>query len=327
MRALVLGATGHIGAHIVRALLADGHQVRATSRSDRFLSLLEGLLIERTRVDLDTLEGLPQALEDCEWVFHAAGYDPGFRDRYQPAIARGIDSTRRVLDAFRRARPQCIVFTSSAATIRRVPDRLATEADAEPWPLDGPRSLYATVKIAMEREVVQAAASGLPVVVVNPSVCLGEYDAHPFSGKLLLAFVKYRLPCYLEKAFNVVYTGDVGVGHVRAAMRGRIGERYLLTHRLLALKDLAELACREAGIPPPRIRLPLAVARAAAEASEAAAWMTRTEPLIPREMVRNTFIGQSLDGSKAVRELGLPQTPVEEAVRRALRWFAAHGYL
>ncbi len=325
-RALVLGATGHIGAHVVRALLAGGHSVRAAYRTERFLSVLDGLLLERVRVDLDTLEGLPRALEDCEWVFHAAGYYPSFQARRQQALTEGIASTRRVFDAVRRARPSRIVFTSSAATIQRIPDRPATEQDAEPWPLTRWRPLYAVVKIAMEQEALRAQAAGLPVVIVNPSVCVGEYDAHPFSGRILLAFAKHRLPCYVDTEFNAIYTGDVGIGHVRAAERGRPGERYLFTCRNVTLQAFAGLAAAAAGVAPPRWRVPYRAAWAASLVSEGWARLTRTEPLLPRAAVHSSRMGQQLDGAKAVRELGLPQTPLEDAVRRALSWFRQHGY-
>ena len=327
MRALVLGATGHIGAHIVHALLAEGHQVRAAHRSDRFLSVLDGLAVERVRVDLETREGLREALEGCEWVFHAAGYYPSFRASRDQAIAQGIESTHRVMEELLRARPLRVVFTSSAATIRRLPGRLASEQDQEPWPLDGWRPLYATVKIAMEHTVLRAYEAGLPVAIVNPSLCLGEYDAHPFSGRAILVFAKHRLPVYLDHRFNAVYTGDVGVGHVRAAERGRLGERYLLTCRNVTLKEFAALVAQCTGMPPPRWRLPYGVAMTAAIASECMAWVTRSEPLLPRQAVHTTRQGQQLDGTKALQELSLPQTSIEEAIRRALTWFRAHGYL
>jgi dihydroflavonol-4-reductase len=325
-RTLVLGATGHIGAHIVRALLQGGHQVRAAFRTERFLPVLDGLPVERIRVDLDTLEGLDQALAGCDWVFHAAGYYPGLRDRRRPAIERGIISTRRVLERIRAARVARVVFTSSAATIQRVPGRLATEEDAEPWPLADWRPLYAAVKIAMEHEALRAAQGGLPVVIVNPSVCIGEYDARPFSGRLLLVFVAWRLPVYLEHVVNAVYTGDVGLGHVRAAERGRIGERYLLTGQDVTLKEFAGLVAEAAGMTPPRWRLPYPLAMTAAALTELFAWATRTESLLSRQTVQTARAPQRLDGARARRELELPQTPIDEAIRRALGWFRAHGY-
>jgi len=216
---------------------------------------------------------------------------------------------------------------SSAATIQRIPGRVATEDDAETWPITEWRPLYSTVKVAMEHEAMRAARNGLPLVVVNPSVCIGEYDAHLFSGRIILTFVKQRIPFYVNHTLNAVYTGDVGVGHLRAAERGQIGQRYLLANQNISLRECAELATQEASLPPPRICVPYRLALAAAIASEGISWITRREPLLPRQAVHASRAIQQLDSSKAVRELGLPQTPIDEAIRRALGWFRAHGYL
>ena len=343
----MLGATGHIGAHVVRTLLAQGYPVRAAYRNPRFLSVLDGLPLERVQVDLDQRDGLRRALEGCEWVFYASGYYPRIQARRVHAVAHGIESVGRVMRQLQETRPSRVVFTSSAATIRQVPGRLANETDAEPWPpanlpaalprqrgwfrLGRPlgqwRPLYATVKIAMEHEALRFVNEGLPVVVVNPSLCIGEYDAHRFSGRAVLAFAKYRLPCYLDYPFNAIYTGDVGVGHVRAAQRGRVGERYLLTCQQMRVGEFARLVATIAGVTPPRWEIPQSVARVLAWGSELAAWMTRTEPLLPRQVVHLSRTGQQLDNTKAVRELGLPQTPIDEAIRRAIGWFRQHGIL
>lgn len=327
-RALVLGATGHIGAHIVRALLAGRHTVRAAWRSDRYLEVLDGLPVDTARVDLDTLHGLREAAAGCDWVFHAAGTYPRTPEPPEAAIERAVSTLRRVLEELGRAGCARIVFTSSAATIRRLPDRLATEADAESWPPTTWRPLYAMVKIAMEHEALRAAREGLPIVIVNPSVCIGEYDAHKFSGRAVLVFAKARMPFYMDHTMNVVYTGDVGVGHVRAAERGRLGERYLLAGRNIALKDFAAIVARAAGTRPPRWRLPYPVVLTAALASELIARVTRTQPVLPRSAVHATVRqGPGLDASKARTELGLPQTPVEEAVARAVAWFRSRNLI
>ncbi len=327
-RALVLGATGHIGAHVVRALLREGHTVRAAYRRDNFLFVLDGLPVERVRVDVETGEGVDAALAGCEWVFHAAGYYPSFRGvSLAEAIQRGVTSTRRFIEHLRTVRPARVVFTSSAATIQRVPERAATEADVAPWPPTEPRGLYSTVKLAMEREMHAAAQSGVPIVIVNPSYCMGEYDARPFSGLLILLFAKYRLPWYLDHRFNVVFTGDVGVGQVRAAERGRVGERYLLCHQNVTLRQFAHLVAKKAGVAPPRWRVSYRVASATAAMAEGWAALTRTKPVLTREALASARAPQVLDGSRAVRELGMPQTPIEEAVRRAIAWFRAHHYL
>lgn len=326
-RALVLGATGHIGAHVVRALLAKGYAVRAAFRTPRYRFVLEALPIETVQLDVDDAAALRRALEGCEAVFHCAGFYPGFTDRRGPAVARGVAQIRRVFDVLAAHRLNRVVYTSSAATIAPVAGRAATEEDREPWPLAHWRPLYATVKIAMEHEVERYARQGMPVVIVNPSLCVGEYDAHPFSGRLVLLFAAGRMPCYLDHQFNVVYTGDVGLGHVLAAERGHIGARYLLSRRNVTLGEFARLVAGEAGVAPPRWRLPYPVALAGAAAAELMSSLTRREPLLARQTVQLTRHRQSLDGSKAIQELGLPQTTVEEAIRRALAWFRQHRYL
>ncbi len=326
-RALVLGATGHIGAHVVRALLARGHEVRAAYRSEKYLGVLEGLPVERVRLDLDVPGELKQALRGCPWVFHAAGYYPAPRQDREEAIRAGIGSARRVLEAARRSGAERVVFTSSAATIHPAAGRAANESDAEPWPLTGWRHLYSTVKIAMEQEALRAARDGFPVVIVNPTLCIGEYDARTFSGKAVLAFARCRPRWYTDTAFNVVYTGDVGAGQVRAAESGRAGERYLLTGQNVSLKEFGTLVAREIGIAPPRWRAPYLAAYLAACGAEGFARLTGREPFFTREEVRRIRRGYLLDGSKAVRELGVPQTPAAEAIRRAVEWFRGQGIL
>jgi len=328
-RALVFGATGHIGSHVVRALLGRGYAVRAAYRSPRYAFLLDGLPVERVQLDLEDARHLDKTVEGCETAFVCAGYYPRWTERRGEAIQRGIAQIERVFDVLRRSRLQRIVYTSSAATIAHAPGRASTEADREPWPMTRWRPLYSTVKIAMEHAVQQYIDEGLPIVIVNPSVCIGEYDAHPFSGRLVLAFAgqRRRLPVYLECAFNVVYTGDVGVAHVLAAEHGVVGERYLLTGEQTTVSAFARRVAEEARVPPPRWEVAYPLAMAAAMVSEGLAALTRTEPLLPRQVIRHTRIPQRLDGSKAHRELSLKPTPMEEAIRQAVSWFGQHHYL
>lgn len=325
-RAVVLGATGHIGAHVVRALLAKGYAVRAVYRNPRHRLVLDGLPVEQAPCDIEEAASLRRVLEGCTLAVHCAGYYPRLTERRERAIARGLTQIRRVFEAFRASRLERIVYVSSAATIAPQPDRLSTEADQEPWPLAHWKPLYATVKIAMEHAVLRYHQHGLPVVIVNPSFCIGEHDAHPFSGRLVLLFARGTMPVYLDYHLNVVYTGDVAVGTVAAAEHGQLGARYLLAHQHVTLGEFAQTVARIAGVRPPRWCLPHALAMAAATLTEAVAAVTRTEPLLPRSTVRLARHGQRLDPARARRELGLPQTPMEEAIRRALAWFRQHGY-
>lgn len=326
-RALVLGATGHIGAHVVRALLHRGYAVRATYRRARYLWVLDALPVEKIQVDLEAASTLREILDGCELVVHCAGYYPGLTARRGHAVARGQAQIRSVFDVIVGSAVKRVVYVSSAATITPNGTQARTEAHAEPWPLTEWRPLYASVKIAMEREAKRYAQRGLDLVVVKPSVCIGEYDAHSFSGKLVLLFARGRLPVYLEYPFNVVYTGDVGVGTVLAAETAPPGEAYLFSHCPVTMQEWVQLVAREAGVSPPRCRVRYPVALAAASVTEWVGALTRTEPALPTAVVRMSRQSHRLDGSKAQRELGLRYTPVEEAVRRAVGWFREHGYL
>lgn len=325
--ALVLGATGHIGAHITRALIAEGHSVRAAYRTPAYRSVLEGLPAEQVFVDLDKIETLKPALQGVDWVFYAAGYYPGRSENKETAIARGIAAARSALETIARANPKRIIFTSSAATLKHIEGRASNEDDPEPWPLTEWRHTYSAVKIAMEQEALRAAKEGLPVVITNPTVCVGEYDSRGFSGRAVLLYVRKRVPIYTRSMMNAVYTGDVGVGHLRAAERGRVGERYLLAGRNLTLKQFADLATKEAGVTPPFLPFPYAAAFSAGLALEILSKITGRDPLFTRQDVKRLRQGHSFDGSKAVRELGMPQTPLEEAVRRAVAWFRHQGMI
>ncbi len=326
-RALVLGATGHIGAHVVRALLARGYMVRATYRNPRYRVVLDGLAVETIQVNIEDPQQLRAVLDGCELVFHCAGYYPRLTDRRDRAIARGLEQVRRVFDEFQRApQLQRVVYTSSAATISSPTGGIATEEDREPWPLTSWRPLYATVKVAMEHAVTPYVEAGLPVVIVNPSVCIGEYDAHPFSGRLVLLFAKGKVPFYIDHQFNVVYTGDVGLGHILAAEQGRVGDHYLLVGQNLDVRTFAHLVAQQAGVRAPRWVIPHSIMVAASIMGELAAALTRTEPLLSRQAIRFAQRGHRLDGTKAQHELGMSQTPVAEAIRMALGWFQQHGY-
>lgn len=353
MQALVLGATGHIGAHVVRALVAQGYSVRATYRNPRYRMVLEGLPVTTSQLDLEEPRQLRAAVEGCEIVFHCASFYPRFTDRRTQAIDRGVAQVQRVFDVFRASGVRKVVYTSSAATIPppvcppkvgqwhwpfrpntgggtipHVSGRRSTEADAEPWPVTQRRSLYSTVKIAMEHAVMRYVHEGLPVVIVNPSLCIGEYDAHPFSGRLVLLFARGRLPVYLEYRFNAIYTGDVGQAHVAAAERGMPGERYLLAAHDVTLREFAHVVASQAGVAPPRWCLPYPLAITGAMMTELAAAITRTEPLFPRSLVqRSRRQSEGLESSKAQRVLGMPRTSLHEAIEKALAWFRHHRYL
>jgi dihydroflavonol-4-reductase len=172
------------------------------------------------------------------------------------------------------------------------------------------------------------AGRGLPVVIVNPSTPVGERDVKPTpTGQMIVDFLNRRLPAYVDTGLNLVDVRDVAQGHLLAAEKGRIGEKYILGNRDMTLKEILETLAGLTGLSAPRIRLPHAVPLAAAAAATWAAHLTGRPPRVSLESVRMSRHRMFFDAGKAVRELGLPQTPVEDALGRAVAWFRENGYV
>jgi dihydroflavonol-4-reductase len=188
---------------------------------------------------------------------------------------------------------------------------------------------YKRSKFLGEREAERAAAQGLAVVIVNPSAPVGPWDWKPTpTGKMLVDYLRGRMLAYLDTGLNVVHVRDVARGHIQAAERGRVGERYILGHAEgnLGLRAIFQRLRAYTGIPAPRVRLPHGGALALATVAEGIARVTGGQPLVARTAVRMAAKRMFFDPAKAIRELGLPQTPVDQALREAADWFWARGY-
>jgi dihydroflavonol-4-reductase len=241
-----------------------------------------------------------------------------------------LGETNNVLAAVRKARPSIdrLVFASTLTTIG-FPDEPGRFAD-ERCPFTTPFSdnPYLMSKSAMEDAVRQAANTGVPAVIVNPTAFFGPYDSQPTSGTQILMIARRLMPAYVQGQTNVIDVRDVAAGMIQAAERGRIGERYILGNWNTTQKDLNALIASVAGVMPPLVPVPFAVARAVSKAGD---WTFRTilrrPPPVPGFFVEALRHMQHYDCSKAIRELGFPQSPVESAIRDALAWFRSNGYL
>jgi dihydroflavonol-4-reductase len=222
---------------------------------------------------------------------------------------------------------QKIVYTSSVATIGLPKDgSCGNEAlHLNPREMIGD---YKRSKYLAEQEVLKYAQRGVPVVVVNPSFPVGPWDAKPTpSGQLIVNFLRGKIPAYVNTGLNVIDVEDVAIGHLLAADRGCIGERYILGHANLTLAQIFQLLQEVSGVKAPYLRLPYAVAYIAACVSELIArTLTHKPPFVTRAGVRLSRKYMFFDATKAVRELGLPQTPAKEALRKATYWFRTYGY-
>jgi dihydroflavonol-4-reductase len=328
MRALVTGGTGFVGSQVVRALLEDGVEVRVLARSGSDRRALTDLPVEISTGDLGEPASLKAPLQGVEVLYHvAADYRLWAPD---PAVLYRVNvgGTRALLLAAGAAGVSRIVYTSSVGTLGLPHDgRPGTEET--PVRLEDMVGDYKRSKFLAEREAEAAAARGLPVVIVNPSAPIGPWDWKPTpTGRMLVDYLKGRMLAYLDTGLNLVHVQDVARGHLLAAALGRPGERYILGHGEgnLPLRAIFERLAPYTGIRAPRVRLPHRAALAIGAGSEWVARFRGTEPAVARTAVRMAAKRMFFDPAKAIRELGLPQTPVDQALRDAVDWFWANGY-
>ena len=328
MRVLVTGATGFVGAAVARVLVRSGREVRLLVRPTADRRNIRDLPVEIYHGDVADLDSLRRAIAGCAEVYHVAALYKLWVRRKRDMYKSNVTGTENVLQVAQECKVEKVIYTSSVAT-------LGVPKDGSPGTEDTPVSLadmvghYKRSKYLAEQAALRYAREGLPVVIVNPSTPVGVADIKPTpTGKIIVDFLNGRMPAYVDTGLNLVDVEDVALGHLLAADKGRIGEKYILGNENLTLQQilfrLASLTDRIA----PRFKAPywLALMVAYADASVARIIPGR-EPSIPPVGVRLSKKKMFFDSSKAVRELGLPQTPVQDALRKAVLWFAANGYL
>jgi dihydroflavonol-4-reductase len=326
MDVLVTGGTGFVGANLVRELLSDGRAVRVLARAGGDRRALAGLPVEIVEGDLLQAASLRAAVRGVGTVFHVAADYRLWAPDPSALFRANVDGTRALLEACGEAGVARIVYTSTVGALGTPRDgSLGTEET--PVTLAEMVGPYKRSKFMAEQVAHEAARAGLPVVIVNPSAPIGPWDIKPTpTGQMIVDFLRGRMVASVDTGLNVVHVRDVARGHIQAAERGRIGDRYVLGHRNLSLLEIFRALSAITGIPAPRFRVPYAVAWLAAAGMEGVARITGGTPAVPLTAVRMSRKRMYCSAAKAVRDLGLAQTPVEAALRDAVDWFVARGY-
>lgn len=333
MKCFVTGGSGFIGANLIHELVARGHSVRALLRPGSDTRGLEGASYERVEGDVTDPAALAKGLRGCDWCFHvAASYHLWLRD-YAPMYAANVDGTRNVLRAASDAGCSRIVYTSTVGCIglpKEINGVVTPTDESTPVSEAQMSNHYKLSKWKAEVVARELAAKGLPVVIVNPSAPVGPRDVKPTpTGKVIVDFLNREMPAYLDTGLNWVHVRDVAIGHILAAEKGRIGERYILGQAdgNWTMKDAFAVLADITGLPAPKFRVPYAVALAAAHVDETISRFTGKPPKAPVGGVRMARYKMFFNPAKAIRELGLPQTPPKQALADAVNWFRTHGYV
>ncbi|HXV75879.1 MAG TPA: hopanoid-associated sugar epimerase [Candidatus Polarisedimenticolaceae bacterium] len=326
MVTLVTGASGFVGWHLAQALTRRGRAVRALVRPRSSIAGLAELPVEIVRGDLRDVPSLERALDGVDELYHCAADYRLFVPDPSEMYATKVDGTDNLMRLAADRGVGRVIYTSTVGTLGLTAD--GTPGDERtPVTLAEMTGHYKRSKFLAEQRVREWADRGLPVVIVNPSAPVGERDVKPTAtGRMILDYLRGRMRAYVDTGLNLIDVRDCAEGHILAAERGHVGERYILGCRNMTLKEILETLARVSGGPAPRVRLPHWVPLTAAWIDTGVARLLRRHPHIPLDAVRLAKHTMFFDSGKAVVELGLPQTPVEDALRRAVAWFRRSGY-
>ena len=327
MRTFVTGGTGFIGGAVVRRLLEAGHEVRALVRAGADTRQLDHLPVERVEGDLLDRASLRRGMAGCGWVFHLAALYSFWGHPWDDFYQANVVGTRQVLEVAQQQSIERIVYTSSIAA-------LGVNKDGSPATEDTPSTLadrigpYQRSKFLAEEVARNLARQGLPVVIVNPSSPVGIGDHKPTpTGQIIVDFLNGRIFAYVDTGLNIVDVEDVAAGHLLAAERGQVGQRYILGGENLTLKQILDLLAELSGRPQVRLHIPHWVAQCWSYVDVTMAKLNpHHTPAATPDKVRLARRYEFFNPGKAVRELGLPQTPARAALRKAVEWYRAHGY-
>jgi dihydroflavonol-4-reductase len=320
---LVTGATGFVGWHVARSLKERGHSVRALVRPASRLHDSDG--VEPITGDLRDPASLASAVTGCSVVYHvAADYRLWARDPDE-LYRSNVDGTRNLLEAARKSKVDRVVYTSTVGCIGMPKDSLGDENT--PVTLGDMAGVYKRSKFLAEQVALEFAASGLPVVIVNPTAPIGDHDRKPTpTGRIIVDFLKGNMPAFIDTGLNLVDVRDTAEGHLLACERGRPGERYILGCENLTLEQIFARLGAISGRKPPTRRIPHTVAYAAGILSTTWARLSGEEPRVPLDAVRMARKRMFVSAAKAGRELGFQPSPVDDALARAVKWFIDNGY-
>ena len=326
MKKLVTGSTGFIGSAITRELIKNGEEVKVLIRKTSDTRNIDNLEVEKVYGDIRDVDSMRRALKGCDTLFLTAAYFAHWAPNPKLLYEVNVGGTKASLQAALEADIEKAVYTSTNNAIAASGPMPATEEKAfNYWES---KDHYSMSKYIAENEARMFISKGLPLVIVNPTLVIGINDIKPTpSGQMIIDVVKKKMPGYIDGGINIIDVEDVAQGHILAVTKGKVGDRYLLGNRNVTVYEYLKLIADIAGVKPPAIKLPYKFALALGHIFELGSYITKKPPVVTASEVRIGKMTEWYDCSKAVNELGLPQTPIETTIKKAINWFKENGYI
>ena len=320
MRVFVTGGTGFIGANLVRLLLKQGYRIRVLVRPTSKLDNLESLDVEIITGDLNDGD-LEQKMRGCRALFHVAAHYSLWQADQESVYLNNVLGTRNILAAAQRADIERTVYTSSVAAIG-VGNAGITVDETHQSPVKKLVGHYKKSKYFAEQEALKAYHLGQDIVIVNPSTPIGSWDIKPTpTGEIILRFLQGKMPFYVDTGLNWIDVEDVAWGHLLALEKGQSGDRYILGNQNLTLKTILDNLAEITNLNAPQQLIPHFIPHACAWIDECLLGAIGKKPSVSLDGVKMARQKMYYDSTKAVRELGLPQSPIKPALQKAVEWF------
>jgi dihydroflavonol-4-reductase len=322
---VVTGVAGFVGSAVAQVLAKSGRRLRGVVRASSDRTNLADFPGELVEADLREPASVRTAMTGAGELFHVAADYRVWAPDPEEIVRNNLAMTAAVMDAALATGVRRIVYTSSVATI--LPGDGAPSDETRPARPEQATGAYKRSKVVAERLVERMVAEqGLPAIIVNPSTPIGPRDVKPTpTGRIILEAARGGMPAYVDSGLNLVHVDDVALGHLLAAEKGRIGERYILGGQDVALSDMLAEIARILGRKPPKLELPVAPLFPLAWAAEQWARISGNEPFLTLDSLRMARHKMYYTSAKAERELGYTARPYADALRDALDWSRAHG--
>ena len=326
MKKLVTGSTGFIGSAITRELIKNGEEVKVLIRNTSDTRNIDNLEVEKVYGDIRDVDSMRSALKGCDTLFLTAAYFAHWAPNPKLLYEVNVGGTKASLQAALEADIEKVVYTSTNNAIAASGPMPATEEKAfNYWES---KDHYSMSKYIAENEARMFISKGLQLVIVNPTLVIGINDIKPTpSGQMIIDVVKKKMPGYIDGGINIIDVEDVAQGHILAVTKGKVGDRYLLGNRNVTVYEYLKLIADIDGVKPPAIKLPYKLALVLGHIFELGSYITKKPPVVTASEVRIGKMTEWYDCSKAVNELGLPQTPIETTIKKAINWFKENGYI